>query len=78
MNRAAMLASHRARYPEQYTHPWVGKRARVSHQGEDVARGIVERVIPSRWGTLVALDNNRETGLFYPILDCCLEGGDDE
>ncbi len=56
-NNSASSAEHRRLYPDQYSHPLVGKR--VSYRLGDhprQLRGIVERVFGTRFGTLVSLD----------------------
>jgi hypothetical protein len=64
------LRSHRDCYPEQYSHPIVGKR--VSLPGILVhglpARGVVERVVPTRFGPLAILDSNPHAA--YLLSEC--------
>lgn len=47
---------HRVRYPEQYTHPLVGKFVRLP----DGDTGNVTRVVQSRFGPLAIIDDNPE------------------
>jgi hypothetical protein len=49
--------SHREAYPEQYSHPRCGETVRVMHNGEEIRRGKIDRVVPSRFGLLCALDD---------------------
>ena len=49
--------THREAYPEQYSHPRCGQQVRVTHEGEEVARGLIERVVFSRFGPLAILDS---------------------
>lgn len=55
--------THRELYPEQYSHPMVGKRvAYVGETAEKVA--TVERVVCSRFGMLAQLSG---TDVYYPL-----------
>lgn len=47
-----MKKSHRELYPEQYTHPSIGKMA-TTKDGES---GRIMRVMSTRWGPLAELD----------------------
>ncbi len=59
-----LMKSHREMYPEQYTHPLVGKRVTVG----STVNGIVTRVVPSRFGQLAEIDGNAQT--FFRVVDC--------
>jgi hypothetical protein len=51
------VKSHRETYPEQYAHPRVGERVVVRRQDGTVAvRGVIERVVSSRFGPLALLE----------------------
>lgn len=54
----AGVSSHRELYPEQYTHPLVGKNAVIVQNGKELTRGTVERVVESRFGQLAQLDTD--------------------
>jgi len=49
--------SHRDIYPEQYDHPLVGRTVRAMWNGKVVHEGVVERVMPSRFGQMAAFGN---------------------
>jgi cyclopropane fatty-acyl-phospholipid synthase-like methyltransferase len=65
--------SHREWYPEQYSHPLVGRRVSVRHQGSVVAAGTVDRVVSSRFGMLAHLGG----GSYYSTAACEPTKGDD-
>lgn len=48
------MDEHRARHPEQYTHPLVGAWVRAP----DGSTGNVTRVVQSRFGLLAILEDN--------------------
>jgi hypothetical protein len=50
------MEEHRAKYPEQYTHPLVDKFVRMP----DGTTGNVTRVVQSRFGALAIIDDNAE------------------
>lgn len=64
------VRSHRDTYPEQYRHPLCGKRVRVVHNGKEIARGTVERVMASRFGMIAALDDFDRTQTGYLASEC--------
>jgi hypothetical protein len=47
------MPSHRESYPEQYSHPLVGKRVRVAG-----IEGKVERVLNTRFGLLAKIEGS--------------------
>lgn len=49
------LKTHRELYPQQYSHPLVGKRVKVSSAADPI-EGRVERVVSSRFGQLAILE----------------------
>jgi len=51
------MSTHREEHPEQYSHPIVGHKVRITTHVGEVACGVVERVVQTRFGTLVHLDN---------------------
>lgn len=53
--------THRTAYPEQYSHPMVGRLVAVMWQGKEAKRGTIERVIEgSRFGTMAKLDTDAD------------------
>jgi hypothetical protein len=51
------MNSHRDQYPEQYSHPLVGKRVHIrTHSGFEID-GTVERVVNTRFGLLCHIDS---------------------
>ena len=50
------MTQHRELYPEQYTHPLVGRRVEVRDGGRVLAHGVVARVFDTRYGQLVELE----------------------
>ncbi len=64
------MITHRELYPTQYTHPLVGRCVRViNRKTKDViTEGIAERVVDTRFGKLVHLEDGGNT--FYAISDC--------
>lgn len=67
-----MSNSHREAYPEQYAHPLVGKKVRVTHGGKTLAEGVVQRVMSTQWGKLVDLGTSSDEGepMAYGLWDC--------
>jgi hypothetical protein len=66
------MKTHKETYPEQYTHPLVGKQVRVVivKQGgaREIARGTLTRVVSSSFGQLAILDG--DAAVAYSIRDC--------
>jgi hypothetical protein len=60
--------SHRDCYPEQYQHPLVGKRVRVSTRKGHEEEGVVERVVSTRFGLLAHLEGGGDTA--RAVRDC--------
>lgn len=52
---ASAADEHRARYPEQYAHPLVGKKVTFDNDGQRMT-GTVLRVFGTRFGLLASLD----------------------
>lgn len=52
--------THREAYPEQYTHPLVGKR--VGQDGKSL--GVVERVFRTRFGLLAKIEGQPSNTAF--------------
>jgi hypothetical protein len=56
-----MIATHKERYPEQYSHEWVGKMAALKDKPEggygDTEPHRILRVMPTRFGLLAELEN---------------------
>jgi len=50
-----MIAPHKERYPEQYSHEWVGKMAALKDKPTEPHR--ILRVMPTRFGPLAELEN---------------------
>jgi hypothetical protein len=71
--RCGKQYDHRFWYPEQYDHPLVGKRVRVCQyvEGDPIARGVVTRVVSSRFGQLAHLDTSGDTA--YAVRQCVPE-----
>lgn len=44
--------THQELYPEQYSHPLVGKKVRVVINGDEKRTGTVARVMGSRFGSI--------------------------
>lgn len=67
-----MSNSHREAYPEQYAHPLVGKKVRVTFEGKHVAEGTVQRVFGTQWGQLVDLGTTSDDGnpMAYGLWNC--------
>lgn len=49
------MKTHREMYPEQYSHPLVGKRVMILGSGEEIT---VARVVNSQFGQLVIPEHN--------------------
>jgi len=59
------MKSHAEMYPDQYSHPLCGKRVKITVADKV---GTVSRVVNSRFGMLVVLnDNDKEA---WSIRDC--------
>lgn len=58
---------HREMFPEQYEHPLCGKEVFVEGV-QDPIRGVVERVVGSRFGPLAILEGSG--GVAYQISQC--------
>lgn len=69
------MKTHRDCYPEQYLHPLCGCPVRVVVRGEEVASGVVSRVINSRYGELAVLEPDTPESTWWRVLDCTKEGG---
>jgi hypothetical protein len=61
------MKTHRELYPNQYTHPMVGKVVKVRTNQGGKADGTVERVVPSRFGPLAILEDQE---VAWSIRDC--------
>jgi hypothetical protein len=66
------MKTHREQYPEQYSHPLVGKKVRVRTRNSNRIEGEVKRVMNTSWGKLVDLGTTDEEGnqLAYGLWDC--------
>jgi hypothetical protein len=62
--------THRELYPGQYEHPLCGRLVAVVTAGRERARGVVERVVPSRFGPLALLQGGPATA--WPVAACRL------
>lgn len=61
--------THKESYPDQYSHPLVGRKVRVSvGANPDYLTGIVERVFVTCWGPLAML--TRDPDRAFPVADC--------
>jgi hypothetical protein len=65
----AQAMTHRDAYPEQYSHPMVGKRVNVMHKGNIVCTGTIERVTSSRFGQMARIDTAAKD-TFYLLSSC--------
>jgi hypothetical protein len=66
------MPSHRDLYPAQYADPLCGLRVRVANSSDDSGKpveGIVERVVPSRFGPLAILAEYGAARA-WPAADC--------
>ena len=61
----AEITEHQRRYPEQYSHPLVGKAVELKKTGKPL--GTVTRVVSSRFGLLAILNEDSSTA--YSIVD---------
>jgi hypothetical protein len=52
------MQTHRELYPDQYTHPLVGRRVVVRTRAGGRGEGVVERVVSTRFGLLAILDGD--------------------
>ena len=59
---STIVKTHRDRYPEQYTHPSVGKMAAFRSDPEVFHR--ILRVMPTQWGLLAKLEQMPDTTAF--------------
>jgi hypothetical protein len=57
------VKTHRELYPQQYTHPLVGKTVRV--HGQII---VVARVVSSRWGLIAMVEGDEGQG--YHVDEC--------
>jgi hypothetical protein len=64
------MKTHRDAFPDQYTHALCGHMVRVLHEGKEIARGRVERVMRSRWGDIVALEDFDKTETGWLAQNC--------
>ncbi len=62
--------THQDCYPEQYSHPMVGKEVDVVQGDKVCVSGTIQRVISSRFGQLAQVGDNTET---YWLLSQCKE-----
>lgn len=76
-----MTSEHQRLFPEQYTHPLVGKRVRVRGPSGNQAEGVVERVFRSPFGWLAKLEGGA-TNVAWPVTTCLVldedRGGEPE
>jgi hypothetical protein len=55
------MTTHKELYPEQYTHPLIGKTVRILSDGKSPRRTFtVERIVDTMFGQLAPKPNTRE------------------
>ena len=67
------MKSHKEIYPEQYSNPLCGKAVAVLDKARDVIvdRGIVDRVVHTRFGMLAHLVDSGDR--WYGVWNCQLD-----
>lgn len=74
LERIGNANSHREAYPDQYSHPLVGKRVAVhashTHPHTVNARGTVKRVMRSQWGEIVQLVEQEHDNTYWLAQHC--------
>lgn len=61
--------THRQCYPEQYSHPLCGKEVAVFPGTDREIRGVVERVMLTRFGPMARLDIPGSEAVAYLVRD---------
>ena len=68
------MGSHRDQYPEQYSHPLVGKKVHIKTCSGFETEGVVLRVVSTRFGLLCHLDTG-DQDTAYSIRDAAVIEG---